>query len=90
MTFGWGPRFLHSTGQFHKGGQQNGAFLQITGDASCDFAIPGSNFGFKTLVMAQALGDNRALGQRKFPLLRLHLQDRTAGILQILEAARSL
>ena len=90
VTFGWGPRFLHSTGQFHKGGQQNGAFLQITGEASCDFAIPGSNFGFKTLVMAQALGDNRALGQRKFPLLRLHLQERSAGINQILEAARSL
>jgi glucose-6-phosphate isomerase len=90
VTFGWGPRFLHSTGQFHKGGQQNGAFLQITGEASCDFEIPGSNFGFKTLVMAQALGDNRALAQRKFPLLRLHLQDRSAGITQILEAARSL
>jgi glucose-6-phosphate isomerase len=90
VTFGWGPRFLHSTGQFHKGGQQNGAFLQITGEVSSDFAIPGSNFGFKTLVMAQALGDNRALGQRKFPLLRLHLQDRSAGITQILEAARSL
>jgi glucose-6-phosphate isomerase len=85
VTFGWGPRFLHSTGQFHKGGQQNGAFLQITGESSCDFAIPGSNFG-----LAQALGDNRALGQRKFPLLRLHLQDRSAGITQILEAARSL
>jgi glucose-6-phosphate isomerase len=90
VTFGWGPRFLHSTGQFHKGGQQNGAFLQITGEVSCDFAIPGSNFGFKTLVMAQALGDNRALAQREFPLLRLHLQDRSAGITQILEAARSL
>ena len=90
VTFGWGPRFLHSTGQFHKGGQQNGAFLQITGEASCDFAIPGRNFGFKTLVMAQALGDNRALGQRKFPLLRLHLKERSAGITQILEAARSL
>jgi len=90
VTFGWGPRFLHSTGQFHKGGQQNGAFLQITGETSCDFAIPGSNFGFKTLVMAQALGDNRALGQRKFPLLRLHLQERSTGIAQILEAARSL
>jgi glucose-6-phosphate isomerase len=90
VTFGWGPRFLHSTGQFHKGGQQNGAFLQITGEASSDFVIPGNNFGFKTLVMAQALGDNRALAQRKFPLLRLHLQDRSAGISQILEAARSL
>ena len=90
VTFGWGPRFLHSTGQFHKGGQQNGAFLQITGAALSDFEIPGSNFGFKTLVMAQALGDNRALAERKFPLLRLHLQNRSAGISQILEAARSL
>lgn len=90
VTFGWGPRFLHSTGQFHKGGQQNGAFLQITGEALSDFEIPGSNFGFKTLVMAQALGDNRALAERKFPLLRLHLQNRSAGISQILEAARTL
>jgi glucose-6-phosphate isomerase len=90
VTFGWGPRFLHSTGQFHKGGQQNGAFLQITGETSCDFAIPGQSFGFKTLLMAQALGDNRALAQRKFPLLRLHLKNRSAGIAQILGAARSL
>ena len=90
VTFGWGPRFLHSTGQFHKGGQQNGSFLQITGDATSDFDIPGSGFSFETLLMAQALGDNRALGQRKFPLLRLHLQDRSAGISHILKAARSL
>ena len=90
VTFGWGPRFLHSTGQFHKGGQQNGAFLQITGETSIDYSIPGSNFGFRTLLMAQALGDNRALEMRKFPLLRLHLQDRSAGIAQILDAARSL
>jgi glucose-6-phosphate isomerase len=90
VTFGWGPRFLHSTGQFHKGGQQNGSFLQITGDTTSDFDIPGSGFTFATLLMAQALGDNRALGQRKFPLLRLHLQDRSAGISHILKAARSL
>lgn len=90
VTFGWGPRFLHSTGQFHKGGQQNGSFLQITGDTTFDFDIPGSGFTFATLLMAQALGDNRALGQRKFPLLRLHLQDRSAGISHILKAARSL
>lgn len=90
VTFGWGPRFLHSTGQFHKGGQQNGAFLQITGVTNGDVVIPGQNFGFKTLIMAQALGDLRALAKRKYPLLRLHLSDRSAGIAQLLKAAEAL
>lgn len=90
VTFGWGPRFLHSTGQFHKGGQQNGAFLQITGACTSDFEIPGEQFTLQTLLMAQALGDNAALQKRKFPLLRLHLEDRSAGILQLLTVARSL
>lgn len=84
VTFGWGPRFLHSTGQFHKGGQQNGAFLQITGDVDRDYEIPGQNFGFKTLLAAQALGDGKALASRKYPLLRLNLTNRSAGINQIL------
>ena len=90
VTFGWGPRFLHSTGQFHKGGQQNGAFLQITGVTNGDVVIPGQDFGFKTLIMAQALGDLRALAKRKYPLLRLHLSDRSAGIAQLLKAAEAL
>jgi glucose-6-phosphate isomerase len=90
VSFGWGPRFMHSTGQFHKGGQQNGSFLQITGQTLSGFAIPGKAFDFQTLLMAQALGDAEALEKRKYPLLRLHLQDRSAGIDQILEAARSL
>jgi glucose-6-phosphate isomerase len=90
VTFGWGPRFLHSTGQFHKGGQQNGAFLQITGVTNGDVLIPGVSYGFKTLIMAQALGDLRALAKRKYPLLRLHLSDRSAGIAQLLKAAEAL
>ncbi|MEI7539867.1 MAG: hypothetical protein WCJ89_00150 [Actinomycetes bacterium] len=90
VTFGWGPRFLHSTGQFHKGGQQNGAFLQITGDASIDIEIPGQVFGFKTLVAAQALGDGKALASRKYPLLRFNLTNRSAGITQLLNAVKSL
>ncbi len=90
VTFGWGPRFLHSTGQFHKGGQQNGAFLQITGDCARDIAIPGQSFGFKTLVAAQALGDGKAIASRKYPLLRLNVKNRTAGIDQILAAAKTL
>ena len=90
VTFGWGPRFLHSTGQFHKAGQPNGSFLQITGDFEIDYEIAGNDFGFATLITAQALGDGRALMQRKYPLLRLNCLNRKAGINQILAAARSL
>jgi len=90
VSFGWGPRFLHSTGQFHKGGQQNGSFLQITGTTKMDYSIPGREFGFTTLLMAQAVGDSKALAARKYPLLRLHLQDRSAGISQLLAAAKTL
>jgi glucose-6-phosphate isomerase len=90
VTFGWGPRFLHSTGQFHKGGQQNGVFLQITGDVKKDIAIPGQSYGFKTLVAAQALGDGKALASRKYPLLRFNLTDRAMGISELLEAAKAL
>jgi glucose-6-phosphate isomerase len=90
VTFGWGPRFLHSTGQFHKGGQQNGVFLQITGDSSHDFEIPGKNFSFGTLIAAQALGDGEALSSRGRPVLRLHLKNRKEGISEILAAARAI
>jgi glucose-6-phosphate isomerase len=89
-SFGWGPRFLHSTGQFHKGGQKNGSFLQITGETSTDYEIPGRDFTLRTLLFAQAIGDNRALATRKYPLLRLHLQNRSAGINELLAAAKSL
>ncbi len=90
VTFGWGPRFLHSTGQFHKGGQQNGVFLQITGDVEKDIAIPRQSYGFKTLVAAQALGDGKALASRKYPLLRFNLTNRAMGITELLDAAKSL
>ena len=89
-TFGWGPRFMHSTGQFHKAGQPNGTFIQITGEVDCDFEIPGRDFTFATLVAAQGLGDGRALAKRQYPLLRLHLKNRSAGIEEILKAARAL
>lgn len=89
-TFGWGPRFLHSTGQFHKAGQPNGSFLQITGSHKIDFEIPGKDFTFATLISAQALGDGRALRNRKYPLVRLHCKERSAGIDQILAIAKRL
>ena len=84
-SFGWGPRFLHSTGQFHKGGPKNGAFIQITGDNEIDLQIPGKNYSFQTLLMAQALGDGQALAENKLPLLRFHLRNREAGIEELLE-----
>ena len=89
-TFGWGPRFLHSTGQFHKGGQPNGAFLQITGENKADVAIPHQSFSFHTLLMAQALGDGQALSDRKFPLVRIHLKDREKGLAHLLEELNKL
>lgn len=89
-TFGWGPRFLHSTGQFHKGGQPNGVFLQITGASQEEIAIPGQEFGLQTLISAQALGDAKALASRGYPLLRFNLQIRAQGIDALLDAAKSL
>ena len=89
-TFGWGPRFLHSTGQFHKGGPKVGSFIQITGVSDVAWPIKGRNYGFETLVMAQALGDNEALAARKYPVIRFHVKNREAGIRELLGAARSL
>jgi len=64
-TTGYGPRFLHSTGQLHKGGPPNGVFLQMTGGGGEDVAIPGEKFGFGVLVRAQAIGDFQSLASRK-------------------------
>ncbi|MFM2160250.1 MAG: hypothetical protein RLY39_781 [Actinomycetota bacterium] len=90
VTFGWGPRFLHSTGQFHKGGAHNGGFLQITADCKTDLAIPGKKFTFHELLMAQALGDGEALSARKLPVIRIHLKNRSEGIAEILKAVAKL
>lgn len=90
VTFGWGPRFLHSTGQFHKGGQPNGVFLQVTGESSQDIQVPGQVFGLRELIAAQAMGDANALALRKYPVLRFNLQERGSGIASVLAAAKSL
>lgn len=87
VTFGWAPRFLHSTGQLHKGGPPVGCFLQVTGAVADDLDVPGRPFGFARLQLAQALGDLGALRERHRPVLRLHLADRQAGVAQLLEAA---
>jgi glucose-6-phosphate isomerase len=90
VTFGWGPRFLHSTGQYHKGGPSRGWFLQITGAVTNDLEVPGRPYTFGLLQAAQAAGDRQALAGRGRPVLRLHLRDRAAGIAQLLDAARGL
>ena len=86
VTFGWGPRFLHSTGQFHKGGPQNQAFLQVTGVVTSDLEVPGRPYTFGRLQLAQALGDLGALTERGRPAVRVHLLDRADGVAQLLEA----
>ncbi|MEU5695964.1 glucose-6-phosphate isomerase [Actinosynnema sp. NPDC020468] len=85
-TFGWGPRFLHSTGQYHKGGHQNGGFLQLTGASETHLDVPDRPYDLGTLQLAQALGDGQVLAGHGRPVLRLHLTDRVAGLAQLVEA----
>ncbi|NMB87130.1 MAG: bifunctional transaldolase/phosoglucose isomerase [Chloroflexi bacterium] len=77
-TLGFGPRFLHSTGQLHKGGPDKGMFLQITQDPQHDLPIPGEGITFGTLERAQALGDLEALMARGRRTIRIHLKN--AGV----------
>jgi transaldolase/glucose-6-phosphate isomerase len=73
VTAGFGPRFQHSTGQFHKGGPANGLFIQIIADAEKDMEIPGQGMTFGTLIRAQALGDYETLVARGRRVMRVHL-----------------
>ena len=80
-TVGYGPRFLHSTGQLHKGGPPSGCFLQLTADHPDDVPIPGAPESFGTLIAAQAAGDLGALVAHELPVLRIHLgADPDAGL----------
>jgi glucose-6-phosphate isomerase len=89
-TYGWGPRFLHSTGQYHKGGHQNGVFLQVTGAVPADVAVPDRPYTLATLQLAQAVGDGRVLAERGRPVLRLNFTDREAGLVQLAGAITAL
>jgi glucose-6-phosphate isomerase len=80
VTFGWGPRFLHSTGQFHKGGPAEGVYLQITADPVQDLDVPGKDYTFGRLIAAQAAGDAAVLADHGRPVLRLHLTDLDVGL----------
>jgi len=73
-TFGYGPRFLHSTGQYHKGGPRTGRFLQLLHDAGEDIEIPGAGYTFDTLKHAQASGDLQTLRELGLPAERVRLR----------------
>jgi len=85
-TVAFGPRYLHSTGQLHKGGPPNGMFIQITGDDKEDMAIPGAGYGFSTLKAAQALGDLQALRDSGRRVIRVHVTGKqTQGVEQLIQ-----
>ena len=86
-TAGYGPRFLHSTGQLHKGGAAIGWFLQLTADHPEDRDIPGWPYSFGQLIDAQAAGDFRAIEAHDLPILRVHLGADPDAALSALERA---
>jgi len=87
VTLGYGPRFLHSTGQLHKGGPNNGLYFQLVATDAVDVPVPGEPNSFSVLKQAQALGDFGALGNKQRRVLRLHLGDNIAAGLQQLAVA---
>jgi len=83
VTLGWGPRYLHSSGQLHKGGPQTGAFLLVTAAVDEDVEIPDRPWGFGTLAHAQALGDAASLRERGRPVVHAHLAVVGDGLRQL-------
>ena len=85
-TVGYGPRYLHSTGQLHKGGPNTGVFIQLVGDDPHDLPIPGEKFSFGVLKQAQALGDFQALRNHGRRVLRIQVRDIAQGLARISQA----
>lgn len=89
-TAGYGPRFLHSTGQLHKGGPKTGLFLQVVEDDTKDVPIPGQPYSFSVLKQAQAIGDLQSLTAKRLPVIRVTLgRDPAAGWRALTAAVRS-
>ena len=82
-TFGWGPRFLHSTGQYHKGGPATGVYVQVTTAPVQDLQVPGREFTFGEFIASQAGGDAAVLADHGRPVLRLHLTSHDEGLQQV-------
>ena len=75
VTHGFGPRYLHSTGQLHKGGPNTGLFLQVVEDYGDELKIPDRPFGFGRLIRAQAAGDFESLRERDRRVARIHMDN---------------
>jgi hypothetical protein len=84
VTFGYGPRFLHSTGQLHKGGPPTGRFLQLVNDPQRDVEIPGESYSFGTLIAAQSAGDLETLRAHGLPAERIKLEGDPVGAVRAL------
>ncbi len=89
VTVGFGPRYLHSTGQFHKGGPGKGCFLQVLDDRVPELDIPGREYGFRQLHRAQAEGDARVLAEIGLPVVRIMIKADRLGTLEILTSQLS-
>ena len=89
-TLGYGPRFLHSTGQLHKGGPNSGLFLQLVDTPGTDLPVPETDYTFGALVRAQSIGDYQALRQRKRRVLRVNLGRDVGAGMDALEKAMGL
>jgi len=90
-TLGYGPRFLHSTGQLHKGGPNTGVFLQVTSEDAEDLSIPGQKYTFGILKRFQAEGDFEVLAERDRRALRVHLgPDVKAGLTKLRQMIQSV
>jgi glucose-6-phosphate isomerase len=85
-TFGWAPRFLHSTGQYHKGGPRQGVFLQLVARTNQDVQVPGRDFTFGELIASQAAGDAKVLAELGRPVLTLTLNNPVEDFNTILRA----
>jgi transaldolase/glucose-6-phosphate isomerase len=89
-TTGYGPRFLHSTGQLHKGGPATGVFLQLTGGGGDDVRIPNEKFGFGVLARAQAIGDLQSLSSRKRRAISIDLgEDVDRGLERLAQTVKN-
>jgi transaldolase/glucose-6-phosphate isomerase len=84
-TFGFGPRYLHSTGQLHKGGPNSGLFLQLVDEQEFDLKVPETDCSFGSLIQAQALGDFQSLKERNRRVLRINLGSNALDSLHLLE-----
>jgi hypothetical protein len=85
---GFGPRFLHSTGQAYKGGPNSGVFLQVTCDDALELPVPGQKYTFGVVKAAQARGDFQVLAERGRRALRVHLHDVDSGLATLAAAVQ--